>query len=159
MIYLWRILYIFHVKWSSSVQSLSHVGLCHSMDCNTPGFTVHHQLLEFTQTHIHRVGDAIQPPHPLLSPSPSAFNLSQPQIFSNESVLCIRSSASASVLPMNIQDWSPLGWTGWISLQSMELSRVFSNSTVEKHQFFSAQLSLPTILTSIHEYWKNHSFD
>ena len=50
-------------------------------------------------------------------------------------------SASASVLPMNTQDWSPLGWTGWISLQSKELSRVFSNTTVQKHQFFSAQLS------------------
>ena len=51
-------------------------------------------------------------------------------------------SASASVLPMNTQDWSPLGWTGWISLQSKRLSRVFSNTTVQKHQFFSAQLSL-----------------
>ena len=50
-------------------------------------------------------------------------------------------SASASVLPMNTQDWSPLGWTGWISLQSKGLSRVFSNTTVQKHQFFSAQLS------------------
>ena len=54
----------------------------------------------------------------------------------------IRISASASVLPMNTQDWSPLGWTGWISLQSKGLSRVFSNTTVQKHQFFSAQLSL-----------------
>ena len=51
-------------------------------------------------------------------------------------------SASASVLPMNTQDWSPLGWTGWISLQSKGLSRVFSNTTVPKHQFFDAQLSL-----------------
>ena len=51
-------------------------------------------------------------------------------------------SASASVLPMNIQDWSPLGWTGWISFKSKELSRVFSNITVQKHQFFCAQLSL-----------------
>ena len=51
-------------------------------------------------------------------------------------------SASASVLPMNIQDWFPLGWTGWISLQSKGLSRVFSNTTVQKHQFFGAQLSL-----------------
>ena len=50
-------------------------------------------------------------------------------------------SASTSVLPMNIQDWSPVGWTGWISLQSKGLSRVFSNTTVQKHQFFSAQLS------------------
>ena len=66
-------------------------------------------------------------------------------------------SASASVLPMNIQDWFPLGWTGWISLQSKGLSRVFSNTTVQKHQFFGAQLYSPT-LTSIHEYLKNHSF-
>ena len=67
-------------------------------------------------------------------------------------------SASASVLSMNIQDWFPLEWTGWISLQSKELSRVFSNTTVQKHQLFSAQLYGP-ILTSIHDYWKNHSFD
>ena len=53
-------------------------------------------------------------------------------------------SASASVLPMNTQDWSPLGWTGWISLQSKGLSRVFSNTTVQKHQFFGAQLSSPS---------------
>ena len=67
--------------------------------------------------------------------------------------------ASASVLPMNIQDWFPLGWTGWISLQSKGLSRIFSNTTVQKHQFFGAQLSLWSTLTSIHDYWKNHSFD
>ena len=54
----------------------------------------------------------------------------------------IKVSASTSVLPMNLQDWSPLGWTGWISLQSKGLSRVFSNTTVQKHQFFGAQLSL-----------------
>ena len=53
----------------------------------------------------------------------------------------IEVSASASVLPMNIQDWFPLGWTGWVSLQSKGLSRVFSNTTVQKHQFFGAQLS------------------
>ena len=70
----------------------------------------------------------------------------------------IRVSDSASVLPMNIQDWSPLGWTGWISLLSKRLSRVFSNATVQKHQFFGAQLSFQT-LTSIHDYWKNHGFD
>ena len=70
------------------------------------------------------------------------------RVFSNRSLLRIRwpkafgVSASASVLPMNIQDWFPLGWTGWISLQSKGLSTVFSNNTVQKHQFFSAQLSL-----------------
>ena len=70
----------------------------------------------------------------------------------------IRASAPASVLPMNIQDWFPLGWTGWISLQSKRLSRVFSNTTVEKHQFSDAQLSLWSS-SHIHDYWKNHSFD
>ena len=69
------------------------------------------------------------------------------RVFSNESTLRMRwsnigVSASSSVLPMNIQDWFPLGWTCWISLQSNGLSRVFSNSTVQKHQFFVAQLSL-----------------
>ena len=68
-------------------------------------------------------------------------------------------SASTSVLPMNTQDWFPLRWTGWISLQSKGLSRVFSNTTVQKHQFFGAQpVSSPT-LTSIHDHWKNHSLD
>ena len=68
-------------------------------------------------------------------------------------------SASASVLPMNTQDWSPIGWTGWISLQSKGRSRVFSNTTVQKHQFFSTQLSSQSTLTSIHDHWKNHSLD
>ena len=69
------------------------------------------------------------------------------RVFSNESHLCLGGqsigvSASTSVLPMNTQDWTPLEWTGWISLQSKGLSRVFSNTKVQKHQFFSAQLSL-----------------
>ena len=69
------------------------------------------------------------------------------RVFPSESALCIRwpkywSSPSASVLPMNTQDWSPLGWTGWVSLKSKGLSRVSSNTTVQKHQFFGAQLSL-----------------
>ena len=82
--------------------------------------------------------------HPLLL-LPSIFP--SIKVFSTESVLHIRCqsigvSASPSVLPMNIQDWVPLGWTGWISLQSKGLSRVFSSTTVQKHQFFSVQLSL-----------------
>ena len=122
--------------------------LCKPMDCSTPGLPVHHQLLEFTQTHVHWLSDAIQPSHPLLSPSPPTLNLSQLQgLFQWVSSLhqmakVLGISALASVLPMNIQDWFPLGWTGWISLQSKGLSRVFSNTTVQKHQFFSAQLSL-----------------
>ena len=68
-------------------------------------------------------------------------------------------SASASVLPMNTQDWSPLGWTGWISLQSKGLSRVFSNTTVQKHRFFGAQLSSQSNSHILHDHWKNHSLD
>ena len=82
--------YVNHCK-VAVVQSLSRVQLCNPVDCSTSGFPVHHQLPKLTQTHIHRVSDAIQPSHPLLSPSPPAFNLSQhPRIFSNESVLHIR---------------------------------------------------------------------
>ena len=73
---------------NSSVQL--YLTLCDPMDCSTPGLPVHHQLLEFIQTHVHRVSDAIQLSHPLLSPSPPTFNLSQHQVFSNESALCIR---------------------------------------------------------------------
>ena len=68
-------------------------------------------------------------------------------------------SVSASVLPMNTQDWSPLGWTGWISLQSKGLSRVFSNTIVQKHQFFELSFLYSPTLTSIRDYWKNHSLD
>ena len=68
-------------------------------------------------------------------------------------------SASVSILPKNIQDWFPLGWTGLIFLQPEGLSRVFSNITIQKHQFFSTQLFYTPTLTSIHDYWKNHSFD
>ena len=95
-------------------------------------------------THVHQVSDAIQPSHPLPSPSPPALSLSQHQIsqlFASDGQ-SIGISASASVLPMNIQGWFPLGLTGWISLRSKGLSRVFSNSTVQEQQFFNAQTSL-----------------
>ena len=132
------------VPFSSVAQS--RLTLSNSMDCSMPGLPVYHQLPEFTQTHAHWVGDAIQPSHPLSSPSPPALNLSEHQSFPMSQFFAwggqsIGVSASASVLPMNTQDWSPLGWTGWISLQSKELARVFSNTTVQKHQFFGAQLS------------------
>ena len=120
--------------------------LCKPMNRSTPGLPVHHHLPEFTQTHVHRVGDAIQPSHPLSSPSPPAFNLSQQQFFPRSQFFAwggqsIGVSARASILSMNTQGWSPSGWTGWISLQSKRLSRVFSSTTVQKHQFFSTQLS------------------
>ena len=122
--------------------------LCDPMGCSTPGLPVHHQFLEFTQTHVHWVGDAIQPSHPLLSPSPPALHLSQNQGHFKQ---VSSSHQGAKVLEFQLQyqsfqwtprDWSPLGWTGWISLQSKGLSRVFSNTTIQKHQFFSTQLSL-----------------
>ena len=118
----------------------------HPMNCSTPGLPVHPQLLEFAQIHVHRVSDTIQPSHPLSSPSPPARNHSQHQRFSSESTLRMRwpkywSFSLTSALPKNTQDWSPLEWIGWISLQSKGLSRVFSNTTALKHQFFGAQLS------------------
>ena len=122
--------------------------LCDHMDCSMPVFPVNHQLPELAQTRVHWVGNAIQLSHPLLSPSPpstqsfpasGSFPISQLFASGGQSIAV---SASASVLPMNIRDWFPLGLTGWISLQSKGLSRVFSNTTVKKHQFFSAQLSL-----------------
>ena len=131
------------VQFSSVAQSCPT--LCDPMNCSTPGLPVHHQLPEFTQTHVHQVGDAIQPSHPLLSPSSPAPNPSQHQSLfqwvnsSHQGGQSIGVSALASILPVNTQDWSPLGWTGWISLQSKELSRVFSNTTIQKHQFFGAQ--------------------
>ena len=122
--------------------------LCDPKNRSMPGHPVHHQLPEFTQTHVHWISDATQASHPLSSPSPPAFNLSQHQgLFQwvsslQEVAKVLGVSASTSVLPMSMQDWSPLGWTGWISLQSKGLSRVFSSTTVQKHQFFGAQLSL-----------------
>ena len=116
------------------------------MNHSTPGLPVHHQLPEFTQIHVHRVSDAIQPSHPLSSPSPPAPNPPSIRVFSNESTLHMRwpkywSFSLASFLPKKSQGWSPSEWTGWISLQSKGLSRVFSNTTVQKHQFFGAQPS------------------
>ena len=108
--------------------------------------------------------DAIQSSHPLSSPPPTSqsfpasgsFQMSQ---FYTSGGQSIGASDSASVLPMNIQDWFPLGWTGWISLQSKGLSRVFSNTTVQKQQFSVLSFCYSPTLTSIHDYWKNCSFD
>ena len=119
--------------------------LCDPMNCSMPGLPVNHQLLEFTQTH--RVGDAIQLSHPLLSPSPPAPNPFQHQSLfqwvnsSHEVAKVLEFQLQASFLPKKSQGWSPSECTGWISLQSKGLSRIFSNTTLQKHQFFSAQPS------------------
>jgi len=134
----------FIFQFSSVAQSCSN--LCDPMNCSIPGLPVHHHLPEFTQTHVHRGGDAIQPSHHLsplfpLPPIPPSI-----RDFSNESTLCMKWpkywSFSFSIIPSKElpglisfrMDW-------WISLQSKGLSRVFSNTTVQKHRFFSAQLS------------------
>ena len=133
------------VQFSSVAQSCPTV--CDTMNRSIPGLPVHHQLPEFTQIHAHRVSDAIQPSHPLSSPSPSAPNPSQHQESFPMSQLFAWGgqstgvSALASFLPKNTQGRSPLEWTGWISLQSKGLSRVFSTTTVQKHQVFGTQLS------------------
>ena len=136
------------MKRFSSVQLLSHVQLF-----ATPWTTACQASLS--------ISDSWSPPKPMSIESVMPFNhliLCHPllllpsifpsiRVFSNESAVHIRWQsigvlASTSVLPMNTQDWSPSGWTGWISLQSKRLSRVFSNTTVQKHQFFNTQLSL-----------------
>ena len=89
-------------------------------------------------------------------PASGSFSMNQ---FFESGGQTIGVSPSTSVLPMNIQDWFPLGLTGWISLQFTGLSRVFSNTTVQKHQFFTLSSLYSPTLTSIHDYWKNHSFD
>ena len=110
-----------YLQFSSVAQSC--LTLCDPMNCSTPGLPVHHQLPECTQIHIHSVSDAIQPSHPLVIPfssCPQSLSASKPfpvsQLFAwgGQS---IGVSASVSVLLMNTQDWFPLRWTGWISLQ------------------------------------------
>ena len=107
----------------SSVAQLC-LALCDRMDCSMPGLPVHHQLLEFTQTRVHWVGDAIYPSHPLSSSSPAPPRHRLQSFLASGSVLMsqffasggqsIGVSASTPVLPMNIQDWFPLGWTSWM---------------------------------------------
>ena len=152
------------LSWFSElivVQSLSHVWLFATpwtAACQT--FTISQSLLKLMSIELVMPSNHLILCCPLfLLPSifpsiPGSFLMSQLFTFGGQSI-----GVSASVLPVNIQNWFPLGWTGWISLLSMGLSRVFSSTTVWKHQFFSAQPSLWSNLTSIHDYWKNHSFD
>ena len=121
--------------------------LCDPMDCRMTASPVLHYLPEFAQIHVHRVSDAIQPSHPLWSPSPPALSFLVSRSFPMSQFFSSGgqnngASTSASVLPMYIQDWFPLELTDLISLQSKGLSRDFSSTTVQKHQFFGAQLSL-----------------
>ena len=135
--------------------SKSCLTLCNPMDCNTPGFPVLHCLPEFVPTHVHWVSDVIHLilRHPLLSypqsfPESGSFPMSWLFTSGGQSI-----GASASVLPVNIQGWFPLGLTGLISLLSKWFSRAFSNTTIWKHHFFGAQPYLWS--NSPHNYRKN----
>ena len=138
--------------------SLSCPTLWDPMDYSTLGLPVHHQLPEFTQTHVHWVGDAIQSSHSLLSPSPSALNPSQHQgLFKwvsspHQVAKVLEFQPSASVLPMNNQDWFPLGWTSWISLLSKDSQESsptpqFKASILLHSALFIVQLSHPYMTT------------
>ena len=133
------------VQFSSVAQSCPT--LCDPVNCSTPGLPVHHQLPEFTQTHVHRVGDAIQPSHPL--PSPSFLFPIPPSIrvFSNESTLRMRWpkdwSFSFSISPSNECPGLISFRMDWLDLLAVQGTlRVFSNTTLQKHQFFGTQLFL-----------------
>ena len=148
----------FSLKLFSSVQLLSSVRLCDPMNCSTPGLPVHHQLLEFAQTHVHPVSDAIQPSHPLSSPSPPAFSLSSIRVFSNESVLCIwwtmYWSFSFSMSPFN--EYSGLiffgmDWLDFLAVQGTLKSLLQQHSSKASillcSAFFRVQLSHPYMTT------------
>ena len=136
---------VFQLPYSSVTQSCPT--LCNPMNRSTPGLPVHHQLLEFIQTHV----QSSQWCHPAISssvvpfsscpkslPASESFPMSQVFAWGGQSTGV---SALASFLPKKSQGWSPSEGTGWISLQSKGLSRVFSSTTVQKHQFFGTQLS------------------
>ena len=118
--------------------------LCDPMNCSTPGLPVHHQLPELAQTHVHQVSDAIQPSHPLSSPSPPAFNLSQHWgIF--QWISSSHQVAKSMKLQLQHQSFQGIFRTDflydWLVWSPCRLSRVFSNTIVQKHQFFSELIS------------------
>ena len=137
---------VFHVT-ACSVQSLSCVWLWDPMDCSMPGLLpsptprVDSNSCPLSQWCHPTISSSVVPFYSRLQSCSASGSFQMSQLFTSGGQ-STRVSASASVLPMNTQDWSPLGLTGWISLQSKGLSRVFSNTTVQKHQFFGAQLSL-----------------
>ena len=159
-ILIWEAVTINEIQFSHSVMSNS----CNCMDCNKPGLLVRHQLLEFTQTHVHWVGDAIQPSHPLLSPSP-AFSLSQHQgLFQWVS----SSHQVAEVLEFQLQHQS-FQWIfradflqdGLVGSPCSPRDSQESSPTPQFKSINSLALSFlySSTLTSIHDYWKTHSFD
>ena len=143
------------LSFSCSVMS----PFCNPVNCSTPDFPVLHYIPEFAQTHVHWVSDAVQPSHPLLPPSPPAFNLSQHPVSQF-------SASGGQVLELQLQHQSLQWifktdcleyWLVWSPCSPRD-SRVFSNTTVQKHQTSALNLRYSPILTSMHDYSKNHSF-
>ena len=133
-------------NWFTSVQ-FSHSVVSDSLPPHGLQHSVHHQPPELAQPHVHRVSDAVQPSQPLLSPSPPAFNLSPITVFSNESVFHIRWpkywSFSFSISPSNEHPGLISFRMDWLDLLAVQGTlKSFSNTTVQKHQFFGFQLSL-----------------
>ena len=144
-------------SWSVVSDSLWTHGLQHARHpCPSPTSGVYPNSCPLSQRYHPTISSSVIPfsSCPQSFPASGSFQMSQ---FFPSGGQSIGVSASTSVLPMNTQDWSPLGWTGWISFQSKGLSRVFSNTTVQKHSLALSFLYSP-ILTSTHDYWKNHSF-
>ena len=134
------------------------------MDCSTQGLPVHHQLRKFTQTHVHWVGDAIQPPHPLSSPSPPSFNLSQHQglfkwVNSSHQVakVLVSASASASNEPSGLISFR-MDWLDLLSVQGT-LKSLFQHYSSKASILWHSGFFIAPTLTSIHDYWKNHSLN
>ena len=140
------------IQFSSVVQSC--LTLCSPLDCSTPGFCVHQQVPELTQTHVHWVSDTIQPSQPLLSPSP-AFNLSQHQVFSNESALHISTkSFSFNISPSNEHPGLISFWMDWLdllavqgTLKSLLQHHRLKASILRRSAYFTVQLSHPYMTT------------
>ena len=150
---------------SNVVQSLSHVRFCDPMDCSTPGFPVLHHLPELAQTHVHSVSDAIQPSHPLLSPSLPTFNHSQHQgLFQGVSSLHTWPkywSLSFNISPSNEHPGLIAFRMDWLDLLAVQGTLKSLLQTPQFQSINSLALSFlhsPT-LTSIHDHWKNHSLD
>ena len=131
------------------------------MNCSTPGLPVHHQLPEFTQTHAHWVGDAIQTSHPLSSPSPPALSPSQIRVFSNESALRIRWSFSFSISPSNEHPGLISFRMDWLDLFAVQvtLKSLLQHHSSKASIFLELSFLHSPTLTSIHDYWKSHSLD
>ena len=154
------------LKFSSAQFSLSVIsnslwphGLQHTrLPCLSPSPGAYSNSCPLSQWCHPTISSSIVPFFSYLRSFPASGSLPMSQLFTS-SGQSTGTSASASVLPMNTQGWFPLGLTGWITLQSKGLSRVFSNTTVQKYEFFGIQPSSQSTLISIHDYWKNHNFD